>query len=143
MLGDLIVRNIQQAHYPAADRYESAPGAGNTIDARGAAGIIFVLTEGAGGTGTVTVTIQKCDSAGASGGDINFKYRVNSQTARGDLSASVATYATVAGANKSVIFYVDAKDLGEYGYCTLTLTELVDADCDAGVIAIVLEEMPK
>ena len=143
MLGDLIIRNVQQAHYPAADRYESAPGAGNTIDARGAAGIVFVLTEGAGGSGTVTVTIQKCDSAGTTGGDINFKYRANTQIARGDLSASVATYATIAGANKNVLFYVDAKQLGSYGYCTLTLTELNDAACSAGVAAIILEEMPK
>jgi hypothetical protein len=143
MFGDLKIRNVQQAHYPAADRYESAPGAGNTIDARGAAGIVFILSEGAGGTGTATITIQKCDSAGTTGGDIYFKYRANSQTARGDLSAAVATYATVAGANKNVIFYVDAKELGNYGYCTLTLTELVDAACAAGVLAIVLEEMPK
>jgi hypothetical protein len=140
MYGDRIVRNVQQAHYPLDDRYESTPGAGNTIDARNAAGVVFVLAEGAGGTGTVTVTIQKCSSAGVSGGDIYFKYRENSQTARGDLSAAVNTYATTAGANKNVIFYVDAADLAGYGYCTLTLTELVDADCDAGVIAIVLEE---
>jgi hypothetical protein len=143
MLGDLLIRNVQQAHYPLDDRYESTPGAGNTIDVRGAAGVVFILSEGAGGTGTVTVTIQKTDSGGSSGGNVYFWYRANSQTARGTLTGPVATYATTAGANKNVIFYVDAKDLGEYGYCTLTLTELVDADCDAGVIAIVLEEMPK
>lgn len=143
MYGDLVIRNTMQAHYPSADRYESSPGAGNTIDCRGAAGVVFVLSEGAGGTGTVTVTIQKCSSAGVSGGNIYFKYRANSQTAVGDLSSPVATYATTAGANKTVLFYVDAKELGDYQYCTLTLTELVDAACDAGVLAIVLEEMPK
>lgn len=142
MFGDQIIRNVKQAIYPLADRYESGPHTSATIDARGAEGIVFILAEGAGGTGTVTVTIQKCSSAGVTGGNIYFKYRVYSTTAIGDLSAAVNTYATTAGANKHVAFYVDAKELGDYGYCTMILTELADAACDAGVVAIVLEGMP-
>jgi hypothetical protein len=142
MIQDRLIRRTMQAHYPYADRYESSPGAGNTIDVRKSRGVTFILCEGAGGTGTVTVTIQKCDSGGSSGGNVYFQYRANSQTAVGALTGPVATYATIAGANKCVIFYVDAKELSGYGYCTFTLTELVDAACDAGVVAILDEELP-
>ena len=139
MLQDQTILRTMMAHYPLDDRYESTPGAGNTIDARGGKSILFTLLEGAGGTGTVTVTIQKCNSAGASGGNISFKARANTQTAQGTLGSAVATYATTAGANKTVEFFVDCAALGEYGYCTLTLTELVDADCDAAVLAQVFK----
>ena len=43
MLQDQTILRTMMAHYPLDDRYESAPGAGNTIDARGGTSILFTL----------------------------------------------------------------------------------------------------
>lgn len=140
MFFDKAIRNVQPVIACAADRYESGPTTSEIVDCRKADGVTFILHEGAGGTGTATVTIEKCDSAGANNVAIAFKVRANSTTARGDLADVAATgYATIAGADKVCVFYVDAKDLGALGYCKIILTELVDAACVAGVTAIVHE----
>ena len=137
MKGDKLLKNTGTGWLALlADRYESGPFATSVVDMKDAHGCIFTLIEGAGGTGTVTLTVEKCDSAGTTNTAIAFHYQVTTAgSTPGDLTACASTgYGTVAGANKIVEIYVDAKDLGSCRYCKLVLTELADAECLAGVI---------
>lgn len=94
-------------------------------------GIIFTIVEGAGGTGTYTVTVEACDDTTPSNTTaIPFSYRVTTAgSAPGDLTAVAATgYHSVAGANKVIEVEVKAADLLPTGYTYIRLTTVEDDD---------------
>ena len=137
MKGDQLIKNAGDGWIvPLADRYESGPHTSSVVDMRDAHGCMFVLVEGAGGTGTVTITVEKCDSSGTTNTAIAFHVQeTTAGSTPGALTAVASTgHATTAGANKIICIFVDAKALGSLGYWQLVLTELVDAACLAGVI---------
>ncbi len=130
---------VVPALYPDADRYNSDP-ATDVFDMRLYDHITFILTEGAGGTGTVKIQVEECDDTTPSNSTaIAFNYRVAStpDTWGALTAATSAGYTTTAGANKQVAVEVDAAELSDgYPYVRLQLTEVVDNPCDASVIAI-------
>ena len=137
MYGDKLLKNTGTGWLAIlADRYESGPFSTSVVDMKDAHGCIFTLIEAAGGTGTVVLTVEKCDSAGTTNTAIKFAYQVTTAgSTPGDVTECASTgYTTVAGANKIVDIFVDAKELGSSRYCKLVLTEAVDAACLAGVI---------
>ena len=123
---------------PDADRYNSDP-ATDIINMGDYAHIDFFIMEGAGGTGTATVTMHSSDDVSASNTTaIGFRYRV-AQTADtfGVWTTVAANYLLIAGANKMVQIQVDADQLADgEPYVRMTLTEAVDSPVDAGVLAI-------
>lgn len=133
------VAEIRTVLAPAADRYNTNP-ATDVINMKYYDHVTFVLSEGAGGTGTVKIQVEKCTSkAGAGNTAIASKYRVATYTgAYGALTTLASTgYTTTAGANKQVLVEVDAADLGpSYPYVRLQLTEVVDNACTGSVVAI-------
>ena len=124
---------------PDADLYAADP-ATDIINMEDYSHVTFLLTEGAGGTGTVKLTVEECDDTTPTNSTaIAFKYRVcSSGDTWGALTASAATgYTTTAGANKMVAVEVDAAELSDgYPFVRLQLTEVVDDPCDAGVVVI-------
>src|SRR5262249_9201484 len=108
--------------------------------------IAFLLNEGAGGTGTVTIKVEACtSSAGANNTSIAFRYATG-VAATGVWSAfasatAASGYTTVAGANKMVLVEVDAMDVytaisgSQPLWVRLALTEVVNSPCAAGITA--------
>lgn len=104
----------------------------------------FLVSEGAGGTGTTKITVEACsDKAGTGATAIPFRYRLLSD---GDYVAPVyvtvaATgYTTVAGANKLIAIEVEADELPDgKPYCRLTMVEAVDSPVDGCVHAILTD----
>ena len=138
--------NIFHEHYvpvfalaPDADRYDSDP-ATDIISMALHDEVTFIVQEGAGGTGTATLTVEECDDTTPSNSTaIAFKYRVaQSGDTFGALTAVAASgYATVAGANKMVQITIKSEDLSAgFPFVRLVLTELVDDPVDAGVLAV-------
>jgi len=125
--------------YPDADVYAADP-ATDVVNMKLYDHVTFILTEGAGGTGTVKLVVEECTSAaGANNTAIAFNYRLASTPDTwGALTASAATgYTTVAGANKQVAIEIDSSELSVgYPYVRVQLTEVADDPCDAGMIAI-------
>lgn len=130
---------VVPALYPDADRYNADP-ATDVFNLALYDHITFILTEGAGGTGTVKIEVEECTAADGTGATaIAFNYRVASTPDTwGALTASAATgYTTTAGANKQVAVEIDAAELSsDSKYVRLQLTEVADSPCDASVIAI-------
>lgn len=132
---------IAYATLSVADAYNGNP-ATNCINMGKYGHVTFVLVEGAGGTGTVKITLEECTSAAGAGNTaIPLKYRLCTTNDTWGALTSVAVaatgYTTVAGANKMVAIEVDADDLDAgYTYVRLQLTETVDSACNACVLAI-------
>lgn len=124
---------------PAADRYNANP-ATNEVNLKNFQGVTFVVSEGAGGTGTATITVEECaDAAGASPVAIAFNYQL--QTVLGTILAPVAAaaagYLTIAGADKMIFVHVNADQLSAgKTFVRLKLTETVNDPVAAGVIAV-------
>ena len=124
---------------PDADRYNTDP-ATDVLNLAGYGQVTFILQEGAGGTGTATLTVEECSALDGTGATaIPFRYRVaqtgDQFTAFSD--ALAAGYLTIAGANKMVAIEIDTRDLSEgFPFVRLQLTESVDSPVDAAVIAI-------
>jgi len=121
-----------------ADRYNTNP---STVGVRmGLADhVAFLLSEGAGGTGTVKLEATAESDAGGDAEAIPFRYRTKAHTTSvfGALSDKVAEYTTVAGANKDVIVEVQGVGLPEgKSIVRLKLTEVVNDPCLAGVLAL-------
>lgn len=127
-------RKVYMALAPDADRYTSSP-ASAVIDMRDANSVCFVLEEGDGGVGTTLVQIEACDADGNNEEALAFHYRLN----RGTLMACASTgYTTVAGANKVIEFFVDARAVpASLGYVKVQLTEVDSTAVDASILAIV------
>jgi len=124
---------------PAADRYNTNPK--SDILYMGDYGhLTFILSQGAGLTGTANLTVEECsDNAGTGANAIPFKYRVMSAVdALGSLSDALAAgYTAPAGADKMVAIEVDAAQLSEgKPWVRLAINEVVNSPVDAGVIAI-------
>ena len=130
---------VAPAIYPDADVYAADP-ASDVFNMKLYDHITFILTEGAGGTGTVKIQVEECTAADGTGNTaIAFNYRLASTPDTwGAVTAAASTgYTTVAGANKQVAVEIDAEQLSDgYPYVRLQLTEVADDPCDAGVIAI-------
>ena len=124
---------------PDADRINTDP-ATDIINMADYQHCDFYWMEGAGGTGTATLTVEECDDVTPSNSTaIGFRYRV-AQTGDtfGDwTTVAAAGYATVAGANKIVQVQVDSDQLADgFPYVRMVVTELVDGAVDAGVMAV-------
>jgi hypothetical protein len=130
---------VVPALYPDADLYAADP-ATDIINTKNYDHVTFILTEGAGGTGTVKIQVEECDDTTPTNSTaIAFNYRVaTTPDTWGAITASASTgYTTTAGANKQVAVEIDAAELTDgYPYVRLQLTEVADSPCDAGVIAI-------
>lgn len=125
---------------PVADAYAADP-ATATVKLSLFSHATFLLVEAAGGTGTVTVTLEECTAANGAGATaIPFRYRVSADAGVtfGALQAAAATgFTTTAGANKVVAVEVDDRDLSEDSpWVRLQLVEVADAPCLAGVVAL-------
>jgi len=137
--------HVLNGTWPLADVYESGPVYTQAVNMGLYGHATFVLSEGAGGTGTTTITMQACTTAaGGSPTAISFRYRIcDTQDTWGALSAAVATYATIAGANKMIAIEVDAEDLiaaqPTKPYLRMAMTELVDAVCLGSVVIILTD----
>lgn len=124
---------------PAADRYNTNP-ASDVFNMKDYGHILFLLQEGAGGTGTVKIQVEACsDAAGSGNTAIAFNYRISTTTdVWGARTASASTgYTTVAGADKLVAVEIDAAELpATLNFVRIQLTEVVNDPCVAALIAI-------
>lgn len=102
--------------------------------------VTFLITKGAGATGTATVTVESCDdTTPTTATAIPFKYWAStSGDALGDMKTAAATgFATTAGANQLYAVEVSAAELsGTDKYVRLQLTEVVNDPCGGAVCAI-------
>jgi hypothetical protein len=131
---------IKTVRQPVADAYNTNP-ATATVNMKHYGHVTFLLMEGAGGTGTATLTIEECTAADGTGAAaIPFRYRVSTDAGVtfGALTSVAATgYTTVAGANKVVAVELDDSELAENSpFVRLKITEVVDSPVAAGVVAI-------
>lgn len=102
-------------------------------------GALFLVYEGAGATGTATITIEACDNVTPSNTTaIPFIYRAmtTADTWGAWTAATTAGFGTTAGANHLYEIYADSAEMAEegYGYVRLQLTELVNGAVLGGVI---------
>ena len=126
---------------PDADRYNADP---STDWIRCDYNIIFVIMEGAGGTGTAVVTVNNAtDNAGNGTAAIAFRYRLMT-TANGldtwgaFVSVGDGGFTPAAGAEKATLIEVRRDELdAAKPFVSVTLTEGVDSPVDAAVIAFV------
>ena len=123
---------------PDADRYNGDP-ASDVISMVDHANLNFLVMEGAGGTGTATLTVEACDDfVPTTQTAIPFKYRTaqTGDTFTAWAEATAAGITTVAGANKMIEIEVDNRDLPDGSpNARLQITEVVDSPVDAGVVA--------
>lgn len=106
-------------------------------------GALFIRHDGAGATGTSTVTVEACDDITPSNSAaVAFMYRVcTTGDTWGNWTQATSTgFATTAGANQMYQIYVDAAVLAEqgYGYVRAKFTELVDNPVTGGVLCAVV-----
>ncbi len=127
---------------PDADRYASDP-ATDVINMANYRHVTFLLIEGAGGTGTATITVEECtalDGTGATAIAFNYRLAATADTFAALTAAAAAGYLTIAGANKMVAIEIDSAELSDGSpFVRLTLTEAVASAVDACVIAIASE----
>ena len=107
-------------------------------------GMLILLPQGVGATGTATITINNAsDNAGAGSAAIAFRYRL--MTTAGGLdtwgafvAAAAAGYAQVASSSKATLIEVRRDELDSAKpFVSMTLTELVDGAVIAGAVAFV------
>lgn len=141
----MAIKSFLEEHFPVtvlepdADRYNADP-ATDVVSFSKFRTWTFIIMEGAGGTGTTTVTLEECDDVvPTTTNAIAFTYQVASTHGvwGAPTAATAAGYATVAGANKSIAITVDADELADGSpYARLQTTELVDGAVDASIVAI-------
>lgn len=121
-----------------ADRYNTDP-ATDIVNLGVYGHAMFIVGEGAGGTGTVKIQVEACsDNAGNNNEAIPFRYRATSgsleMTGAALTWAAATGYTTIAGANKLVAIEVDSNECpAGKPWVRLQLTEVVDDPCDAHV----------
>lgn len=99
-----------------ADSYTGGR-SGQVISMKGCDHITFMIEEGAGGTGTATITVDACDDfVPTNPTAMAFRYKVMQTASGGDTWstytwATASGYATVAGANKQIAIDIDAAEL--------------------------------
>lgn len=125
---------------PDADRYASSA-TSDVVNLALYDEVVFVLSEGAGGTGTAVITVEECTSAAGAGNTaIAFQYK--EITTLGTMpaswtSATSSGFTTTAGANKDVLVRVRAAETSDGSpYVRFVATESANDPVDAGAIAI-------
>ena len=98
----------------------------------------FVLYEGAGATGTHTLTIEASDDVSASNvAAVPFRYRLitTGDTEGAITAATTAGFTTTAGASHEYVLEVETSEMAAegYGYCRMKLVEVVDSPVVASV----------
>lgn len=126
---------------PDADRYNTDPTT-DRVRCPNAGKVQFLVTEGAGGTGTAALTVSCFAAAtGGSGTAVTFRHKTAQTPGQLDDSGGWSSGTTVtpaAGASKQTLIEVRGDDLtAGKPFVELTLTEDTDSPVDASVIAIV------
>jgi hypothetical protein len=128
---------------PDADRYNGNPST-DRVRCPSAGRLQFLITEGAGGTGTATITANAfAENSGGSGTLLGFRYKTVTDPGEIEDSGSWSTATTAgvapaAGATKQTLIEFRFDDLpAGKPFVELTLTEAVNDPVDAAVIAIV------
>lgn len=138
-----MTNQYQIALAPDADRFASSATT-DRIKCPGAGKLQFLISEGAGGTGTATITANT-HAANSGGTPTAIAFRYKTATTPGELddsggwsTATTSGVTPAAGANKQTLveFRFDELTEGE-PYVSLTLTEVVNDPVDASVISIV------
>lgn len=116
---------IEPVTYPLADGYAGDP-ASDVVSLKNYHTATFYVQEGAGATGTATITVEECtliDGTGATA--IAFRYRASG----GEWTAATASgFTTTAGANTRYEIQVLDSDLSEDSpFVRLQFTEVVDS----------------
>jgi len=125
---------------PVADAF-SGTVAGDVLSLKDHARIRWIIVEGAGGTGTYTVTVEACDDTTPSNTSaVPFQYRVTTAGSQpgARTAATSAGFTSTAGANKVIEVEIEAAALlaAGYGYARLKTVEVVNDPILGGVIAI-------
>lgn len=125
---------------PDADRYATSA-TSDIVSLAKYGEVTFVLMEGAGGTGTATITVEECTN-NAGDGNTAIAYDYKQVTTLGTIPASwtaatTSGFTTTAGANKMVYIRVRAEELSDGSpWVRVVLTEVANDPCDAGMVAI-------
>jgi hypothetical protein len=140
---------IQDLHWvtgiaAVADAFASTVSS-DVINVRGE-GILFVLHNGVGVTGTSTLTVEACDDVTPTTTvAVEFIYRTNtaSDTWSAWTKATTAGFTTTAGSNHIYQIYCTAQQLASegttgYGYARLKAVEVVDSPVLGGILAAVV-----
>ncbi|MGB0437662.1 MAG: hypothetical protein ACPGIJ_11925 [Mycobacterium sp.] len=129
-MNDLSSSVLEPVANAAADMYNGDP-ATDVVSTTNYHGVRFEITEGAGATGTATVTVEECTGTDGTGATaIAFRYRVKAGTAAwGAWTAATASgFTTTAGANYLYEVDVASDELSDGSpYVRLQLTEVVDS----------------
>jgi len=136
---------------PDADRWTGNPQT-DVISIKNADHVTFIVSEGAGGAGYGTITMQACPNFTPTGTvDMGFRYRLTATTVTevtDEAWASVAATGllTTAGANKLIVIEVDAAEIRAAGEkhttpfvavgVALTMTETDSTAVDAVILAV-------
>jgi hypothetical protein len=131
---------------PIADVWESGPKTTDRVRCPGSGRLYFVVTEGAGGTGTAVITAEAHETnSGGTPTAIGFRYKVAQTPGEIDNSGSWTTADTsgatpAAGADKKTLIEFRFDDLpAGKPFVSLTFTEGVDAAVAGGVDWIILD----
>lgn len=108
--------------------------------------IVFIIIEGAGGTGTYTPTVEECTAADGTGATaIAHKARTCASAGTADTwtawtAATTAGIISVAGANKMIAIEVKASELSaDSPFIRLQITETDSTAVDGCIMAILSE----
>lgn len=137
---------IQSGFIPVADAYETDTNKINTdvFNMSEYNHITFIIHEGAGGTGTATITVLSCDDVTPSNSTaivFDYSYSTTFDTYTDLATATTSGLATTAGASDIYVIEVDATQLASRSgvkdqYVQLVASELVDAAVTVGCIVI-------
>ncbi len=135
---------ISTALAPAADRFNANP-ATDVYNLALYGHIAFIHQQGAGATGTATITVEACTSAAGAGNTaIAFSYRLGDADGQnlGALTEVTSSgYTTVAAdENTIVIIEINAEDLPDgKPFVRLQYTEVANDPVAAGCLAVLSE----
>ena len=110
-------------------------------------GAVFVLVEGAGGTGTAVVTIESCDDTTpttATAVAFNYTTTTSGNTISSITAATASGFTTTAGTNHTYAMEIRADELsGTNKYVRMVATESANAPVDgAGLVILVNPKYP-
>lgn len=102
--------------------------------------ITFIITKGAGASGTTAVTVEACDNTTPSTTQaIAFTYRAMTtiDTWGAPTAATSSGFTTTAGADQCYMIEVNDMELySTYKYVRMKMVEAVDSVCDGAVVTI-------